>query len=60
MQLTPEECRAAREKLGLTQAELAEKMGGLHKDTPRAWESGKAPCRGAYAVLLKRLAEDAE
>lgn len=56
-ELSGEEVRAIRERLGLTQAALTERIGG-GKDLIRDWERGKTPCRGPAALLLQRL--DAE
>ena len=55
---TKEQVRAAREKLGLTQKELAERLrikGPYAKDSVRAWESGKTPIPGPAAVALEFL-----
>ena len=37
---TPEQVRAFRESEGLDREQLARRLG-VHKDTVRAWESGK-------------------
>lgn len=54
--LTPEEVKAARSRLQMTQAQLGEALGGLGKDTVKDWERGRRPCQGPAAVLLKQLA----
>lgn len=46
-----EKLRAARKAAGLTQAQLAEKVGCLQKDICR-WEEGREP----KALTLKKLA----
>ena len=52
--LTAQGIRAARKEVGLTQAELAEKLGvGLR--TVEAWETGKRQPRYKHGNLLERI-----
>jgi len=56
--MTGAELRARRERLGLTQAELAEAFA-IHPNTVTKWEGG-APMRHPLVLrfALERLAED--
>lgn len=54
--LTADEVKAARAKLGMTQAQLGAALGGLGGDAIKDWERGRRPCQGPAAVLLKKLA----
>jgi len=56
-QLSDNEVRRIRERLGWSQPTLARRMG-IGESTVRAWESGQNPCRGAAAVLLRVLERD--
>jgi DNA-binding transcriptional regulator YiaG len=50
--------KAARDKLGMTQSELAEALGlrGPNaKDTVRSWESGKRNVTGPVVLALRYL-----
>lgn len=64
--MTKEEVREARRKLGLTQDELATRLGFSNrwsKDTVRAWEKGRTPVQGPAALairLILRLDEQAK
>lgn len=55
--LTPEEVRAARIRLGLTQHQLAclLRMGADGKRAVRRWESGDRPISGPASVVLEAL-----
>ena len=53
-ELSPAEVREIRQRLGLTQAQLDERIG-TGRDVVRGWESGRAPCRGPAALLLQHL-----
>ncbi|MET9440019.1 sigma factor-like helix-turn-helix DNA-binding protein [Streptomyces sp. NPDC006610] len=57
----PKERRRLRERSGLTQAQLAQRLG-VPRETVRAWESGRTTPRGrkreAYAALLTTPPED--
>ncbi|MFJ6724307.1 helix-turn-helix domain-containing protein [Streptomyces sp. NPDC091281] len=59
----PKERRRLREKGGLTQAQLAARLG-VGRETVRAWETGRSTPRGrtrvAYANQLASLAKGAE
>ncbi len=50
---------AIREKLGLTQVELASKAG-VDVSTVWRWENDGVPKRGPARAFLERLAEDAK
>jgi len=50
--MTPDELRAARQALGLTQKGLAERLG-VSKDTYNRWEKGR---QGFAFPLILRLA----
>lgn len=41
--MDPDELRARREYLGLTQDALSAALGGVRADTIRRWESGREP-----------------
>lgn len=54
--MSPEDVRTARQRLGLTQAELAERLrlaAATGKDTVRAWESGKRSITGPAQVAIE-------
>ena len=57
-----EQFRQAREVLGMTQTELAHKVGvkpGKHMDrTVRRWEKGERKVPGSVAVLVEMLLRD--
>jgi transcriptional regulator with XRE-family HTH domain len=53
--LSPEFVRALRDHAGLTQEELAERMGLSSKTVISGWETGRASCEGPSAELLLRL-----
>jgi len=56
--MTPEDIKAAREALGLTQWELADALeleGNYGKDTVRNWERGKRPITGPARVALRLM-----
>lgn len=52
--MTPDELRAARTALGLTQVGLAA-VFGVHKDTYARWEQGRYPVPPWLAVALRGL-----
>lgn len=54
--MTPDDIRAARERLGLTQAEAAEKLG-VAENTWARWERGELGIHPARARELERLAK---
>ena len=61
--MTPDEIKAARETLGLTQWELADALeleGSYGKDTVRNWERGKRPISGPARVALRLMLQGAE
>lgn len=54
--MPPEEVREIRKELGLTQEQLAQRLGfrgPYAKDTIRAYESGKQPVNGPAALALR-------
>lgn len=54
----PDTVRQVRQRLGLTQAELAERLRlapATGKDTVRSWESGKRPITGPAQVALEYM-----
>lgn len=57
----PAVCRALRERVGLTQAEVATLLG-VDKSAVTRWENGhrfpRRRARLAYAALLERLAKE--
>jgi transcriptional regulator with XRE-family HTH domain len=55
-EITPEEIRAGREELGLTQKELGSILG-VHHTTVSRWELGAVPCDmpGAVKYALEYL-----
>ena len=52
--MTPKEIVKLREDLGLTQRQLAEKIGA-HQPTVARWEVGRNTPRGAYLKALEAL-----
>lgn len=55
-QMEAQEIRETRQALGLTQEELANRLGlrgPYAKDTVRAWESGKQRINGPAALALR-------
>jgi transcriptional regulator with XRE-family HTH domain len=54
--MTPREAKRLRKKLGLTQVELARKLG-LHPMTISKWERGAEPIMKQTALVLRLLAE---
>jgi putative transcriptional regulator len=59
MTLTPEDIKRIRAKLGMTQAQLAERLQ-VTLDTIKSWEIGRNRCKGAAEVLLRMLDEETE
>ena len=57
-----EQFRQAREVLGMTQTELAHKVGvkpGKHMDrTVRRWERGERKVPGSVAILIEQMLKD--
>lgn len=57
--MTGDEIRAARLALGLTQEQLAERMGLFGKQTISQWERGVRTPQGPSVKLLERLLAEA-
>ena len=57
--MTPTEIKWMREVLGLTQQQVADRVGSQRHSVSR-WETGDSRPRGAYLKLLKELAEKAK
>jgi DNA-binding transcriptional regulator YiaG len=58
MIMQPDEVKAARLQLGMTQQQLAHALGltgDTAKDTVRQWESGRRPISGPAAQCLRYL-----
>lgn len=57
--MTPAECKAARQRLGLSQAGLAEalRMGPNGERQVRRWEAGETPVSGPASVAIELLLE---
>lgn len=55
--LTPKEIKTIRKNLGITQQELADRMG-VTLNTVGRWECGARVCAGMAAVFLRRLAKE--
>jgi len=54
---TPDEVRALREQMGMTQEELAREMG-VTEFTVWRWENGKRPITETKTALLRRIAKE--
>lgn len=52
--MTSEEIKTIRTKLGLSQSQLANKLG-CAKSTVVRWENSQRPISNPYAQLLKQL-----
>lgn len=57
--MTADEFKAARHKLGLTQAALAEKIG-VAKNSVTRWEIGVRPVNAMAATIIKAMMDNAE
>jgi DNA-binding transcriptional regulator YiaG len=58
-ELTPETIRALRQRLGLTQAGLAERLG-CTTQAVAFWEQGRRSPTGLYAREVRRLLAETE
>ena len=56
--MTSEEVRAVRQRLKLTQAAFAERVG-VERVTVARWESGLSPVNRTAAILIRLLAQRA-
>lgn len=54
--MSASEVRKIRTKLGLTQTELADRLG-VTQAAVSMWEDGKRVCRGPAAKMLKALSD---
>ncbi len=54
--MTGDEVRRLRQRLGLTQAQLAERIG-VHQNSLARWERGELGIRESAARLMRILAE---
>ena len=59
VQFDPEHVLPIRTKLGLTQTELAERVG-VSQPTVAMWEAGQRTPSGSATILLRKLQEQAE
>lgn len=59
--MTPDAIKAARQRLGLSQAGLAEalRLGPNGERTIRRWETGEVPVTGPASVAIELLLKDA-
>jgi putative transcriptional regulator len=57
--MTPAEIRAFRQRLGLTQTQMAERLG-VHLRTYQQWEYGRRKPRRPTLKLLEILHKEAE
>lgn len=53
-ELTAQQVREIRDRLGLRRRELAERLG-VSTHTVESWELDRRPCRGPAANLLRAL-----
>ncbi len=56
--MTPQEFRVAREKLGLSAAKLAARLG-VHVRTVRRWADGSQDVPGPVAVAMRSFLREA-
>lgn len=59
MTITPEEIRALRGSLGLTQGELAQRLC-LSREAITHWETGRSNPSGPAEMLLRQMQVEAE
>jgi transcriptional regulator with XRE-family HTH domain len=52
--MTPDQLKALRARLGLTQAQLAEKLG-VERNTVNRWEMGLLPIQTITALAVEHL-----
>lgn len=56
--MTPKQFKAAREKLGLSQAKLAEKIRVSGSRTIRRWERSEREIPGPVQILIERMVDE--
>ena len=59
--MTPADIKAARQRLGLTQAGLAGRLrlsGANAADTVRSWEAGRRPISGPAQVAIEMMLKE--
>ena len=59
MTITPEMVKAARERLGESQAAFAARFG-VYQTTVHRWETAGPPSRGAAGKAIERMLDDLE
>lgn len=59
MTLTPEQIKAIRQRLGMTQVQLAAELQ-VTIDAIKHWETGRRRCTGPAEVLLRLLDKQAK
>ena len=57
--MTPEQMKAAREKLGLSQPQFGTKIG-MSSSAVKAWEQGRNPIPLAIEILIEHLLKAAK
>jgi len=57
--VSPDELRALRRALALTQGQLAARLG-LSREAITSWETGRSGPRGPSVILLRQLQAEAE
>lgn len=58
--MTPAQFKAARHTLGLTAAQMAERLGLSDQRSVRRYESGERRVSGPVALLMARLLEESQ
>lgn len=55
--MSPEEIRALRERLGLSQTEFGQLLGNVHQNTVSRWEIGQRRPNKFYRAILAVVAQ---